>query len=440
MAGSDGVGLFAIPARGGEGRDLAPLDRAKEADYHEVSALPGGRGFLFVVHRQEGLDAIDVLARGKRSRVLQLAGESLRSPVYSPTGHILYRRESTSPGLWAIAFSLETLAVSGAPFPVFPGGSAPTVAKDGTLALVRASETPSELVWVGRDGAVERVADLPGPANDAPEGLAAIALSVDGRRAVVNLLREGYGDLWVCDLARGSASRLISKRADALSAVWTPGGEVIFTSLLGGQRWNLWRAPGDGGEPARLTTFDGIQNPLAVSPDGRFLAYAQGAGGVADLFVLPLDGSREGRPWQQTPAKDAIGASFSSDGRFLAYESNETGRSEVYVRPFPEGEGRWQVSTEGGSAPVWSRAAPEIVFRSQGRIMAATVTARGKGLEVDKPRSLFVAAADLSHFFGLSPDGKRLLMTRSRQQDHITLVLNWPRELERLAAAGRESR
>ena len=439
-AGSDKVGLFAIPAQGGEGRDLAPLDRGKEADYHEVSALPGGRGFLFTVHRQEGLDTICVLANGTRHVLLQLPGESLRSPVYSQTGHVLYRRDSTSPGLWAIGFSLDTLAVSGAPFPVFPGGSAPSLATDGTLALVRASETPSELVWVGRDGAVEKVADLPGPANDAAEGLAALALSVDGRRAAVNILREGYGDIWVCDLARGSTSRLMSTRSDALGTAWTPDGHVIFTSLLGGRRWNLWRATTDGGAPERLSEFDGIQNPLAVSPDGRFLAYAQGAGGVADLFVLPLDGTREGRAFQQTPAKDAIHASFSPDGRFLAYESDETGRSEVYVRPFPEGEGRWQVSTEGGAAPAWSRAAPEILFRSRDRIMAARLTAHGKGLEVEKPRALFVAGADLSHAFGLAPDGSRLLMTRSRQQDRFTLVLNWPRELARLAAAGGEQR
>jgi Tol biopolymer transport system component len=438
-AGSDRVGLFAIPAKGGEGRDIAPLDRAKEADYHEVSALPGGRGFLLVVHRQEGLDTLCVLAKGERRVLLQLPGESLRSPVYSPAGHILYRRESTSPGLWAVAFSLDALAVSGAPFPVFPGGSAATLARDGTLALVRASETPSELVWVGRNGVIEKVADLPGPANDAAEGLAAIALSVDGRRAAVNILREGYGDLWVCDLARGSTSRLMSKRSDALGAVWTPDGAVIFTSLLGGQRWNLWRVTA-GSEPARLAEYDGIQNPLAVSPDGHFLAYAQGAGGVADLFVLPLDGTREGKAWQQTPAKDAIGASFSTDGRFLAYESDETGRSDIYVRPFPQGEGRFQVSTEGGTAPAWSRAAPEILYRQRDRIMAVTLTPRGNGLEVARPRALFAAAPDLSRAFGLSPDGQRLLMTRSRQQDRITLVLNWPKELARLAAAGGEQR
>jgi len=440
VSGSDRVGLFAIPDKGGEGRDIAPLDRSKEADYHEVSALPGGRGFLFIVHRQEGLDTVDVLANGKRRTLLQLPGETLRSPFYSPTGHILYRRESTSPGVWAIAFSLDTLAVSGAPFPVFPGGSAPSVAKDGSLALVRASETPSELVWVSRDGAIEKVADLPAPANDDSEGIVALGLSVDGRRAVVNVLREGSGDLWVCDLERGSTSRLMAQRADALGAVWMPDGRVIFTSPRGSGRWNLWRATADGRGPERLSEFDGIQNPLAVSPDGRFLAYAQGAGGVADLFVLPLADPREAKPWQQTPAKDALGASFSPDGRFLAYESDETGRSEIYVRPFPDGEGRWRVSTEGGTAPAWSRATPEILYRQGERIMAVTLSQRGKSLEVAKPRPLFAAAPDLSRAFGLSPDGRRLLMTRSRQQDHITLVLNWPKELERLAAAGREGR
>jgi serine/threonine-protein kinase len=231
----------------------------------------------------------------------------------------------------------------------------------------------------------------------------------------------------------------MSRRSDALGAVWTPDGRIVFTSLLGGQRWNLWRASPDGSAPERLSSFDGIQNPLAVSADGRYLAFGQGPGGVADIYWLPLAGG-EARPWQQTPANDGYAASFSPDARFLAYESNETGRSEVYVRPFPEGEGRFQVSTEGGAAPVWSRGGREILYRSGDRIMAVTAMPHGRELEVSRPRLLFVAERDLSRAFDLSPDGQRLLMTRSRQQDRITLVLNWPRELERLTAAGREPR
>jgi Tol biopolymer transport system component len=368
--------------------------------------------------------------------LLQLPGESIRSPVYSPTGHILYRRESTSPGVWAIGFSLERLSVSSAPFLVVPGGAAPSVGTDGSLAVVRASNAPADIVWVDRAGAVEKAADLPGPVNLAAAGITALSLSADGRRAVVNLLMEGYGDLWVCDLVRGAASRLMADRAATLSPVWTPDGHVIFTSLLGSQRWNLWRVAPDGRPPERLTDFDGIQNPLAVSRDGRFLAFGQGPGGIGDLWWLRLDSPHEARPWQQTPATDAFAASFSPDSRFLAYESDEAGRSEVYVRPFPEGEGRWQVSTEGGEAPVWSPVAPEILYRSRDKIMVVTLTTRGKELEVSKPRQLFVAAPGLSTAFLLSPDGKRLLMTRSHQQDRITLVLNWPREVARLAAAG----
>ena len=443
VAGSDSIGLQATPAKGGEGRELVALDRAHETDFHEVSALPGGRGFVYTVHRTEGLDTIELFGAGGRRVLLQLPGESLRSPVYSPTGHILYRRESTSPGIWAVSFSLDRSSVAGAPFPVAPGGSAPSTAQDGSFAFVPAPDTPSEIVWVSRSGAIETVAELPGPANNSVAEMSALNLSADGRRAVVNVQRGGYGELWVCDLVRGSTSRLLSERAEALSGVWTPDGRVIFASLLGGRSWNLWRVAADGvSRPERLTKVDAIHNPKVVSPDGRFLVFAQGGGAKADLWLLPLDGSGTATPWLETPANESFGTSFSPDGRFLAYQSDETGRSEIYVRPFPRGEGRWQVSTDGGQSPNWSPRGGEILYRSRDRIVSVTVSPRGGGLEVSKPRELFAFApsAGLSPDFRIAADGQRLLMTRSRQEDRVTLVLNWPRELARLAAAGRDER
>jgi Tol biopolymer transport system component len=443
LAGSDTIGLLAIPAKGGDAREVLALDRAHETDFHEVSALPGGRGFLLTVHRREGLDTIELLAAGARRALVRLPGESLRTPVFSSTGHVLYRRESTSPGIWAVAFSLDRLTVSGAPFPVAPGGSAPSVAQDGSFAFVRAPDTPSEVVWVSRGGAIETVAELPGPASSSTLDVSGLGMSTDGRRAVVNVQRGGYGELWVCDLVRGTTSRLMSERADALSAVWTPDGRVIFASLLGGRSWNLWRVAGDGASrPERITDVDAIHNPKAVSPDGRFLLFAQGAGAKADLWLLPLDGSGPATPWLETPANEGLGTSFSPDGRFLAYASDETGRSEIYVRPFPRGEGRWQVSTDGGQAPAWSPGGGEILYWSRDRILSAGVSPRGAGLDVSKPRQLFAVApgTGLSPDFRLAADGQRLLMTRSRQEDRIALVLNWPRELARLAAAGRDER
>ncbi|MFI4945513.1 MAG: protein kinase, partial [Burkholderiales bacterium] len=435
-AGSDSVGLRAIPEKGGEGRDLVPIDRARESDFHEVSALPGGRGFLYTVHRTDGLDTIELFAAGTRRVLLQLPGESLRSPVYSATGHILYRRESTSPGVWGLAFSLADLAVSGAPFQVVPGGQAPSVAADGSLAFVRASDAPSELVWVSRAGGIETIAEMPGPVNSATADVAGFDLSPDGRRVAVNVLKSGYGELWVCDLLRGSTSRLFNERADSLSAVWTPDGRVIFSTLLQSRRWNMWKALADGASrPERLTETDATQNPKDVSPDGRYLVFAQGVGLQADLWLLPLDGSGPAAEWLAVAGNQGFGTSFSPDSRFLAYESDETGRSEVYVRPFPAGEGRWQLSTDGGRLPAWSPARGEVFYRSRERMMSVKVAARGTGLEVGAPSQLFVVptGSGLSTEFKPSADGQRFLMSRSRAAERMTLVLNWPREAARLA-------
>ena len=63
------------------------------------------RGLLFVVHRKEGFDTIDLLVDGERRRVIQLPEQSLSMPVYSPSGHILYHREPTNPGIWALTCS-----------------------------------------------------------------------------------------------------------------------------------------------------------------------------------------------------------------------------------------------------------------------------------------------------------------------------------------------
>jgi Tol biopolymer transport system component len=56
-------------------------------------------------------------------------------------------------------------------------------------------------------------------------------------------------------------------------------------------------------------------------------------------------------------------AELAPKGQWLAYESNESGRPEIYVRPFPNVDsGRWQVSTGGGSRPLWARSGGELFY------------------------------------------------------------------------------
>src|SRR5688572_17610490 len=54
--------------------------------------------------------------------------------------------------------------------------------------------------------------------------------------------------------------------------------------------------------------------------------------------------------------------------------SNETGRNEVFVQPYPpEGGGKWQPSTNGGTTPLWSPNGRELFFRSADALIAVPV-------------------------------------------------------------------
>ena len=77
---------------------------------------------------------------------------------------------------------------------------------------------------------------------------------------------------------------------------------------------------------------------------------------------------------------------FSPDGRWLAYYSNESGRYEVYVRPFPGPGGKWQISTNGGGVPTWSRARHELFYAALDRIMVASYGVEGDSFRAEKPR------------------------------------------------------
>jgi Tol biopolymer transport system component len=158
---------------------------------------------------------------------------------------------------------------------------------------------------------------------------------------------------------------------------------------------SIYSMTADGtGAPERLTVAAGDNQFVnAPSPDGRSVVmYVASSKTGQDLLVAPLDGTKTIRPLIQTSFNETA-ATLSPDGRWLAYQSNESGQNEVYVRPYPNVDpGRWQVSTEGGITPAWSRDGRELFYVAGDARLMAVATTQSPGL-ARRPISLMCASS-----------------------------------------------
>ena len=135
-------------------------------------------------------------------------------------------------------------------------------------------------------------------------------------------------------------------------------------------------------------------------------------------------------------------ATISPDGRWLAYATNDTNRFEVYVQPFPNLNGKYQISTDGGAEPIWAKNGRELFYRNGDKMMAVTIAEKGDRLEPGTPTLLFEGRFAVSTVSGndawydVSPDGKRFLMLKTEDAPNgtarIIIVQDWINELKRL--------
>ncbi len=94
-------------------------------------------------------------------------------------------------------------------------------------------------------------------------------------------------------------------------------------------------------------------------------------------MMLTLDKEHRVQPLVQTSFLERNGE-ISPDGRWLAYESNDSGQSQVYVRPFPDvNGGHWQISTGGGTRPLWARNGQELFYLVPGGALMSVRVERG---------------------------------------------------------------
>jgi Tol biopolymer transport system component len=202
------------------------------------------------------------------------------------------------------------------------------------------------------------------------------------------------------------------------------------------------RADGTGG--TRMLFPPGAAWGQALETrDGKWLVMRRSVfeAGKGDIFAVRA-GDTTLVPLAVGPTTEAD-AAVSPDGRWLAYASEESGVYEVYVRPFPDAaSARWQVSAAGGTDPVWSRNGRELFYLSAQNEMTSVAVAPGAGFSFSPPKRLFSTAPYTPippvPSFDVSPDGKRFLLLRETtptDRNELIVVQNWVEEMKARARA-----
>jgi serine/threonine-protein kinase len=436
-----GGSLMQLPAAGGAATALLELSEQRRAAFPFV--LGDGSAVLFSI-LETALDPGKLHAlRLDTSEQKPVLGEALAARVL-PTGHLIFIRAGT---LWAVPFDEERLETRGTPVPVVEGvrieaGGAIQydVAADGTLVYVPGAAGTSgqrTLQFAGADGKLQ-------PVPTGRREFVSVRLSPDGTRVAAQVEMTERADVWVVDVARGTATRLTTEAGYDGSPIWSPDGRSVVFISLRGMQVTLNRRAADGTGPIEQLAAFGTLRSVLISPttwtsDGGLMLTVEG-----DVMLLPPDSKGELKPVIRTPARETQ-AAVSPDGRWLAYASDETGVSEVYLQRYPSLSDRQLVSVGGGIMPVWSPDGRKVIFLQGGPprdIMAVAIGTTGDGVvRVSTPSKIgdwrYYSTQGAPRPYDVTRDERLLVIglpetgiPMAHRQIHV--VVNWFEELKRL--------
>ena len=434
--------LFRVSVQGGTPEAASKLDAARTENSHRWPAfLPDGKHFLFWARSSRSASSgMTYIGEVGSLQARQLTNSD--SIALYASGHLLFVRQTA---LMAQAFDLRKLQLSGEAVPVVEN-----IMMNGTTsrAVFSASATGAmiyqsgdtfggwNLVWFDREG--KQLGSLA-----QPDRYLFPALSPDGSHLAVMIYvgATGAGDIWNCDLIRGTRTRLTFGPANQTFPVWSADAKTIFHSSNGKGMYHIYAKSADGSGEDRpvLESANMSEIPGASSPDGRYLVYTRremdnNAG--SHIWALPLTGGGKPFPVVQT-AFDEDWPSISPDSKWMAYQSTESGRREIYITAFPGGGAKWQVSNNGGTTPKWRRDGKELFFvDGEEKIQAVDVNTSGNAIHLGIPHALFQAFGLQREYgpYDVTADGKKFLLNSGNLKEGsapMMLVMNWPEELKK---------
>ena len=400
----------------------------------------------FIAYSSDRAGKFDVwvqqVSGGDPVQITKGAGHNWQ-PDWSPDGkYIAYRSEGGEGGL----FIIPALGGAGLERKIASSGFYPRWSPDGSQILFQTNQFSgaNRFDVVSLDGSQPRevltefVAKLAFPATKSA------AWHPDGKRISVWVLGRGpVPTFWTVPVAGGEGVRSeidpqILRQLGGVSAgrndevnrdfkfSWMPSGKaIVFERTFRGVR-NLWKMTVDPETLRalaieRLTTGSGLDTELALSADGKRLAFTAESDQV-QAWLFPFDATRgrvtgTGRA-VTSPGMEAWDTSLSRDGKKLAFTPLRAGKWELWEKSLVDGrEAPVAADDYYRRRPQWSPDGTRLVY---GRLKSGTSeyqlfvwSAESRDEEpLTAPSALAIGVYDWS------PDGKQLLILQETSDTH----------------------
>jgi Tol biopolymer transport system component len=360
------------------------------------------------------------LTRGGQIVQLTSDGEINLQPAWSPDGKTLAFYSSSRGGIWLVP------ALGGAPRQLTTFGSSPAWSPDGSHIVFQSAgirdlsatadvSIAASTIWsvALNDGVPRQISKptYPAGAHNSP------AWSPDGKSIAFTVSEFGSdAGLWTMRIDGGSLRRLLVG-SSLYNPVYSRDGASIFIGALRFSDFAVWKIPisvveaGIWNRSEKIvSTFPAVPRYLAVSSDGRSLAYTD-TRTVSEIYAIPLSPRTEeptGPPvalTQDTRFRKAM-PRFSPDGKRVLFDVGSASfESGVWLMD-ADGKNATQI-TGGCPSPVWLPGGEEFVCwdMSGGSSDDALVKYRLDTKRKEVLRSLPATAPYLS----VSPDGKTIV-------------------------------
>ena len=369
---SGNVAMYVVPDVGGQARQLGKPDRrAGEVDQDAPFVLDDDGIYLYASTRSSAISTSQAGDRVARDRRADRVRRPRRQPLGVVDGVLTY--VAAGGVIMGVPIDVEGRKLTGKPVQLVSDVSVnPTtglarvsLSRDGTLFYQTGTQS-SQVVMAGGDGS-SRVLLAE------PREYAFPRLSPDGRRLAVAIGGSDRRDIWIYDLGSQTATRLTNEGTTNDRPEWTPDGKRVLYRTDRRDRSGIWWRPVDLSADATaliegptIDVFEGV-----ISPDMRNVVYQLDTIG-ADVLYRSVSGDTTQHVVSNSASIETM-PRLSPDGRWVAFITDESGRNEVVVQPFPGPGGRVQISSGGGSEPVWSRDGKRLFYRGDGHLMAATL-------------------------------------------------------------------